>query len=1244
MFAKVKDILAGLTQHSEKNQLAAVEAELARGWSFAAFDKLQQLAENNNVSAQYRLGQMYERAEGVVQNLPDAVQWYRRAAERGHALSQARLGLIHFLDPLSPAALTADDFERFGSEPRSGTVLRESFPNGFIVETDYVQAAQWNRLAAEAGVAEAQARYGLQLANGLGLDRNLAEAERWFSAAAVQGETAGQLGLGILYAGGYGAPSDFPRAIEWLTKAAAAGNSAAHYWIGSLLLRGEGVDRGAEEGVEHLQAAADQGNLDAGYLLAIALWQGEYVAADFSRAEALLRRAALRGHVEAAFALGEILLERQDDEGLEGAKWLREAAEAGHKRAAAVLGELCLSGRGLPRDPSAAARWLEIGKEESRPDAFISLAFLYAEGIGVDRDYEAAATWLRLAAERGSTAAQFNLGSFYRFALGVPRDDEEAVQRYRIAAEKGSAEAAFQLGLLYAEPDGELHDYEKAAAWFSRASQAGHDLASCNLAFLLIEGKGIESDPARSLELLEAAAANGSVAAAEALVGLYSSGRHFPHSPEKAVRLLAEALKLGSPAAAIAIADLHEEGDVVPVDRQRGIARLEKAAAEGDIGSKVALGRLLAAGVDGVPDFPAAQFWFAQAAEEGDPFAQAWMGDCCRLGLVGPSDWQSAEAWYCKAAAQNHVGSILLLADALSSTKPHTQETLSEIFGLWLAAASNGNGLAQRNVGICYLHGRGCPEDPIAAVQWLMAAAEQEDAEAEYELGCCYRQGRGVEKDLAEARVWLKRAEDHGYNRRAIRNASPRNLSGSDARSRPVATQDGTMESKNLQAESLPRVIDTAGLCDLEMALNVGDVRQIAHELAWLFPDKAKSGKLRKLAQFAVDDAEPPLTRDRKERVFLECITETKRLLRGGSMRPMSHRSIGQELDFVADCEGVEGWSAAQCLSNLLLRQIKPRRKSVVVSSMRNDGIYILDWIAHYNVLGFDHTIIYTNDNSDCSEDILRLLAEHGVITLIESDITGTVPPERKAYGHAVQILHELRDFEWAMFLDSDEYFIPGAQYGNSVVNVLSAVERQFPEKLPSGICYHWLWFISGMAFARMPGPLIERFQHARPHRLTKCIARVSDLVSMRCDHYPEVKDGGIVVDSVFDPLDMDSIFDAAPRYGGGRVNHYWTRSFEEFAIKKARGATLKLSENQYDRPLSSFFAWNGFETPDNHYPPDMTFLRNVKSRIEELKALEGVRAASEKIERNFPEFVRRIAGGDLRKLYEESRTDVTEL
>jgi hypothetical protein len=147
----------------------------------------------------------------------------------------------------------------------------------------------------------------------------------------------------------------------------------------------------------------------------------------------------------------------------------------------------------------------------------------------------------------------------------------------------------------------------------------------------------------------------------------------------------------------------------------------------------------------------------------------------------------------------------------------------------------------------------------------------------------------------------------------------------------------------------------------------------------------------------------------------------------------------------------------------------------------------------------------------------------------------------------------------------------------------------------------------------------------------------------MRFDHYPEVKPGCFVVDSVFDPIDLGEIETRPPHYGGGRINHYWTRSFEEFSIKKARGATLKLPTNLYDRPYSLFFEWNGFETPENHFPPDPSLLRKVKKQLEELKGLEGIRTASARIERNFPAFVKRIAGKiDLHKLYEDSKTAPT--
>lgn len=445
---------------------------------------------------------------------------------------------------------------------------------------------------------------------------------------------------------------------------------------------------------------------------------------------------------------------------------------------------------------------------------------------------------------------------------------------------------------------------------------------------------------------------------------------------------------------------------------------------------------------------------------------------------------------------------------------------------------------------------------------------------------------------------------------------------------------------------------EPARLCDpmidlahLDEALREGSVVDARDELWRLFSESDEKARLQQMAAFALDAGARPDTDDPMEKAFFDSIDETKRRLNGAIGAPIRHLSIGPEFDLISDRGGADDWSPAQCLNNLMLGQIAPRRKAAVVTSVRDDGIYLLDWIAHHLVLGFEHVVIYTNDNSDGSEQLLRALAQHGVITLIESETDGNEPPEGKAFGHAVQLLHDLRDFEWVLFVDSDEYFVPGPQYNNSVSNVISAVRRRFGERPPSGICYDWLWFVSGMRFEREPGPLLERFQHARPHHLTKCLARMQDMVSMRHDHYAEVKQGGFIVGSTFDVVDLSTIFRRTPEYAGGRINHYWPRSFEEFAIKKARGATLKMAVNLYDRPYSQFFAWNGYETPENHYPPDPTLLWRMKWQAEELKKLEGVRAASAKLEEGFTHFLRRIASdAELRMIYKRSRTEPSKL
>ena len=754
-------------------RLAAALVELTGAWSYGAFEAVRTLAESGHSAAQFHLGRMYESADGVVQNLADAVHWYRCAAEQGHALSQARLGLIYFIEPPAAAGIAFDDAPaasghasaQAGEEDATagglGRTLAASFPHGFAVQQDLAEAAKWNQRAADAGVADAQSRIAHQLASGQGVPRDIQRAEHYFRAAAAQDDPTGQAGLGILLAGGYGNDGvalDDAAATAWLQLASAAGNSAAQYWLGQLRLRGDAERGDAKPAMKLLRRAAMQGQTVAMYHLGLAFWRGDAGAPDPYTAETWLRRASSRGDLGAMRSLGQLLLERPDDDGVEAASWLRQAADAGDQRAAALLAELYLRGRGAPRDLVEAARWLAKAGTEARPEAYSALAGFYAKGVGVAQNYASAAQWLRVAAERGSVAAQYNLGSLHRQGKGVSQDPVEARQWYQKAALAGNSQAAFYLALLYADERSTLHDDANAAQWFRRAMQGGHGLALCNLALLMIQGRGTPRSLQGALRLLEDGANNGCVYAADLLVNLYSSGEYVVPAPQRASAYLMRAFAMGSTAAAVRLARDEKARSRGRVELSSIKGLLEPAARLGDAACQRALAQLMLAEAADRPDYRAALAWFAPAAEGGDVEAQTWMGDCAHRGLVGAVDISAAEQWFRKAAAQGHVPALIELALLLDETR--TEDASTECFGLWLAAAATGNARAQRRVGQFYRDGIGCSPDGAKAERWFAAAANRGDAEAQRLLARCYLEGKGVRADPALAKMWMERAAE----------------------------------------------------------------------------------------------------------------------------------------------------------------------------------------------------------------------------------------------------------------------------------------------------------------------------------------------------------------------------------------------------------------------------------------------------------------------------------------------------
>ena len=130
------------------------------------FEETMAAAKQGNAVAQYNLGVMYAKGDGVPENDAEAVKWYRKAAEQGNAIAQYNLGV--------------------------------KYDNGEGVPENDAEAVKWYRKAADQGYAAAQYNLGGMYGNGEGVPENNIRAYVWWSMAKTQGDTDASNNLEIL--------------------------------------------------------------------------------------------------------------------------------------------------------------------------------------------------------------------------------------------------------------------------------------------------------------------------------------------------------------------------------------------------------------------------------------------------------------------------------------------------------------------------------------------------------------------------------------------------------------------------------------------------------------------------------------------------------------------------------------------------------------------------------------------------------------------------------------------------------------------------------------------------------------------------------------------------------------------------------------------------------------------------------------------------------------------------------------
>ena len=262
---------------------------------------------------------------------------------------------------------------------------------------------------------------------------------------------------------------------------------------------------------------------------------------------------------------------------------LLEAAQHGDANAQFQMGDLFMTGRGVARDPAAAATWYRTAALQGHGVAAGNLGVLYANGWGVPQSDSEAVIWFQKAADAGDSGGENNLGSMYLAGRGVEQSDALGAKWLSSAAQLGVPEAQYALGTLYAN------------------------------------GRGVPRDDAQALKWMKVSAAQGYTPAQLALGKMYEAGAAGARNYAEATRIFRS---VDTPAAWYQLGLMYQQGLGVAASEAEAAVWWLKAAQSGSTEAQAAIGRLYQD-----RDPAEAYSWFALAAASGDKESAAAMSE-----------------------------------------------------------------------------------------------------------------------------------------------------------------------------------------------------------------------------------------------------------------------------------------------------------------------------------------------------------------------------------------------------------------------------------------------------------------------------------------------------------------------------------------------------------------------------------------------------------------------------------------
>jgi len=257
-------------------------------------------------------------------------------------------------------------------------------------------------------------------------------------------------------------------------------------------------------------------------------------------------------------------------------------------------------------------------------------------------------------------------------------------------------------------------------------------------------------------------------------------------------------------------------------------------------------------------------------------------------------------------------------------------------------------------------------------------------------------------------------------------------------------------------------------------------------------------------------------------------------------------------------------------------RAARPKYYLSVCCIFKNEAEYIEEWLRFYDLLGVEHFYLYDNVSMDGYADVLAPWIAAGRVSLYHIDMPA---PQLPAYSHCILTLgHESR---WIAFLDVDEFLFSPIQ--TDLRHFLEPFENQ------AAVAANWVLFGPSGHQNKPPGlvtlsytlrsdtslctfeagllkqPQLDPLDPRNYHPIcshVKSIVNAQEVVGVYTPHHFAYRNDRLAVSAAGRPI-RDSFSDEVA-IDVLRVNHYHSRSWEEFRRKIQRG---RADGGTYDAP-----------------------------------------------------------------------------